>query len=56
MSVRSIAAVGSGGFARALDAASPLFDLLLRLWVGWQFFKSGLVRIQSWDTTLMLFD
>ena len=56
MSAKSIAAAGYGGFARVLDAASPLFDLLLRMWVGWQFFKSGLVKIQSWDGTLMLFE
>ena len=33
-----------------------LFDLALRLWVAWAFFKSGLTKIQSWDTTLMLFE
>ena len=42
--------------ARLLDAISPLFDLTVRLWVAWAFFKSGLVKIQSWDSTLMLFE
>jgi putative oxidoreductase len=42
--------------ARLLDAISPLFDLAVRLWVAWAFFKSGLVKIQSWDSTLMLFE
>ncbi len=42
--------------ARLLDAISPLFDLAVRLWVAWVFFKSGLVKIQSWDSTLMLFE
>jgi putative oxidoreductase len=42
--------------ARLLDTISPLFDLAVRLWVAWAFFKSGLVKIQSWDSTLMLFE
>ena len=41
--------------SRTLDALAPLFDLGVRLWVAWAFFKSGLTKIQSWDTTLMLF-
>ena len=56
MSLKSIIAAGAGGFARIMDSVSPLFDLALRLWVSWQFFKSGLVKIQSWDSTLMLFE
>ncbi|HDK37939.1 MAG TPA: DoxX family protein [Thiolapillus brandeum] len=39
-----------------LDLLSPIFDLAVRLWVAWAFFKSGLVKIQSWDSTLMLFE
>ena len=42
--------------ARLLDLAAPLFDLMIRLWVAWVFFKSGLSKIQSWDSTLMLFE
>ncbi|WP_456418105.1 DoxX family protein [Thiolapillus sp.] len=42
--------------ARQLDLLAPVFDLAIRLWVAWVFFKSGLVKIQSWDTTVMLFD
>jgi len=34
---------------------TPLIDLGLRLWVGSVFFTSGMVKIQSWDTTLLLF-
>ena len=30
-------------------------DLMVRLWVAAVFFKSGLVKIQSWDTTVLLF-
>ena len=42
--------------SRSLDTLAPLFDLALRLWVSWAFIKSGLTKIQSWDTTLMLFE
>jgi putative oxidoreductase len=38
-----------------LDWLSPLADLAVRLWVATVFFKSGLVKIQSWDSTLALF-
>lgn len=34
---------------------APLGDLVLRLWVANEFFKSGLTKIQSWETTLQLF-
>lgn len=34
--------------------ASPLL-LALRLYIPWQFFKSGLVKLQDWDSTLYLF-
>ncbi len=34
--------------------ASPLL-LAIRLYVPWQFFKSGLVKLQGWDSTLYLF-
>jgi putative oxidoreductase len=42
--------------ARLLDLLAPLFDLGVRLWVAWVFLKSGLSKIQSWDSTLMLFE
>jgi putative oxidoreductase len=38
-----------------LDYLAPLADLAVRLWVANVFFKSGLVKIQSWDSTLSLF-
>ena len=41
---------------RGFDRLAPLADLVLRLWVAAVFFKSGLVKIQSWDTTLLLFE
>ncbi|HJQ55336.1 MAG TPA: DoxX family protein [Vineibacter sp.] len=41
------------GLARFPDA---LFALLFRMWVAAIFFKSGLVKIQSWQTTVGLFE
>ncbi|HXV09073.1 MAG TPA: DoxX family protein [Burkholderiales bacterium] len=35
---------------------APVLDLAIRLWVGTAFFQSGLAKIQSWDTTLALFE
>jgi len=35
--------------------AAPIADLVVRLWVAMVFFKSGLTKIQSWDTTVLLF-
>ena len=34
---------------------APMFDLGLRLFLANVFFKSGLTKIQSWDSTLYLF-
>lgn len=34
---------------------APVLDLLLRLFVAQVFFKSGLTKIQNWDSTLYLF-
>jgi putative oxidoreductase len=41
---------------RALDFAAPVADLVVRLWVAAVFFRSGLNKIQSWDTTVLLFE
>lgn len=42
-----------------LDAAgrklTPLFDLSIRLGVAWIFWKSGLTKIASWQSTVLLF-
>lgn len=35
---------------------TPLFDLAIRLYVGWQFFKSGWLKVQDWGSTLALFE
>jgi putative oxidoreductase len=42
--------------ASALDWLQSPFALALRLYVSWQFLKSGLVKIESWDSTLWLFE
>jgi putative oxidoreductase len=39
-----------------LNAASPLVDLGIRLYVAAVFFQSGLTKIASWSTTLALFE
>jgi putative oxidoreductase len=39
-----------------LNFLAPVIDLTVRLWVAAVFFKSGLTKIQSWDTTLLLFE
>jgi putative oxidoreductase len=38
-----------------LEFLTPVADLLLRLWVANVFWKSGLTKIQSIDTTILLF-
>jgi putative oxidoreductase len=35
---------------------APILDLAIRIWVGMVFFQSGLTKIQSWNTTLFLFE
>ena len=51
---------GIGGLAcsayRVLSWLAPIADLAARLWVANAFFKSGLTKIQSWSSTLALFE
>ena len=35
--------------------AGSLMSLALRWYVGWQFFKAGLVKVGDWSATLALF-
>lgn len=35
--------------------AGSLLCLALRLYIGWQFFKAGMVKLSDWNSTLMLF-
>lgn len=41
--------------ARLPEHLAPLLDLGLRLYLARVFFKSGLTKIQNWDSTLYLF-
>jgi putative oxidoreductase len=40
---------------RSLNVIAPVADLVIRLWVANVFWKSGLTKIQSMETTLQLF-
>ena len=42
-------------FIKGLDFLAPVGDLVIRLWVANVFWKSGLTKIQSFDTTITLF-
>lgn len=43
-------------FEKIVQAMSPAVDLAIRLYIAWIFFKSGLLKIQSWESTLTLFE
>ncbi len=40
---------------KILDFLTPLGGLVARIWVAWVFFKAGLLKIMSWESTLALF-
>jgi putative oxidoreductase len=40
---------------RSLDYLQSLVLLATRFYVGWQFWKSGLLKVSSWSSTLELF-
>ncbi|AKP73051.1 DoxX [Piscirickettsia salmonis] len=40
---------------RTFDFLMPVGDLAVRLWVAHIFFKAALTKIQSWDSTILLF-
>ncbi len=42
--------------SKFMDIFQPFVDLLVRVFVGWQFFKSGLTKISNFDTTITLFE
>jgi len=39
-----------------IDFISPIGMVLLRVWVALVFWKSGLTKLASWDTTVFLFE
>jgi putative oxidoreductase len=40
---------------RGLDSLRSVLLLCTRLWVSWQFLKSGWLKLTNWDVTLELF-
>jgi putative oxidoreductase len=48
-------AAAHAALGRLLDHLRSLVLLATRFYVGWQFWKSGLLKVSSWDTTLGLF-
>jgi|SRR5271165_163585 len=42
--------------ARVLNPLQSPFALAARLYVSWQFWRSGTIKITSWDSTLALFE
>jgi putative oxidoreductase len=55
MSLDKIMNVLVGIPTRLFGSLDSVFLLAVRLWVGWDFFKSGMIKIGSWQTTLALF-
>jgi putative oxidoreductase len=43
------------GLGRALDPLRSLLLAATRIWVSWQFLKSGWLKLTTWDTTIELF-
>lgn len=39
-----------------IDLAAPIANLAIRLWVANVFFKAGLLKLNSWDSTMYLFE
>jgi putative oxidoreductase len=42
--------------ARLFNPVQSLFALGARLYVSWQFLKSGYLKVTSWDSTIYLFE
>lgn len=47
---------GYGLALKGLEFLRPGFELAIRWYLAWIFFSSALTKIQSWETTLMLFE
>ena len=43
-------------FAKALESLQPLGLIIVRLYIANVFWKSGVNKFQSWDTTIFLFE
>jgi putative oxidoreductase len=55
MSILDIVCAPSTLAARVLNPLQPLFALGARVYVSWQFLKSGYIKYTTWDSTLYLF-
>ena len=56
-SLREIVVVLARRIIGALETyLAPLLDLIVRIWLARVFFLSGLTKLQSWDSTLSLFE
>ena len=55
MNIQNLSVVLIKWPAAVLDRFHDIFLLALRLYVGWQFFNSGLLKLSSWSNTLYLF-
>lgn len=56
MSIKNILIKTWDSFNRVCDFLKPIGDLFIRFWVAKAFFLSGLGKIDSWNTTKMLFE
>ena len=50
------ASFGEAAFAALTRYGGPGYQLFIRLWMANIFWQSGLVKLQSWQTTLFLFE
>ena len=55
MNAVTIIARSAGMLDRGLESLQPLVALGTRCWVSWQFLKSGMLKLEDWETTLFLF-
>src|SRR5215475_11634027 len=55
MAIDKIVTALVGVPTRVFGSLESVFLLAVRLWVGWDFFKSGLLKIGNWQNTLFLF-
>ncbi|MDB6085246.1 MAG: hypothetical protein JWN43_3127 [Gammaproteobacteria bacterium] len=56
MSIIDVICAPSTLAARLFNPLQPLFALGARLYVSWQFLKSGYIKYTTWDSTLYLFE
>ena len=42
--------------ANIFDYLRDILALGIRLYVGWQFFNAGMLKLNAWDSTLYLFE